>query len=330
MKPENINTLHKILDDVVSNHSVKHQLDSFNNYINWVLNAVIRNESSIRLTYPSGYLLLVKLSRAHLINPTTSYVDDNGRITICDLLLCDARYTMLNYNDTVLTNVNIQRSSLKTKHKSVLLNVPMASHPVMVGSGACSRVEKIFPGEDQYYQGGYFIISGNARTLAIQVRHAYNAIHVFYKIKNDRLCFISEMSSMSFETGHNVLIHIHQPVMVSNQLYGKDAHKMYGHRHLFLSMPQRDSCNNIMISYVIAILLLQRDGMIKISTSPTALTVTPELINRLGSRWNTMLKRLIGNEKEFKPALDSMLDKMLIFVKTSETIQHKTDYLQNK
>ena len=107
---------------------------------------------------------------------------------------------------------------------------------------------------------------------------------------------------------------------------------MYDHRHLLLSMPQRDSCSNIMIAYVIAILLLQRDGMIKISTSPTAPTITPELINRLGSRWNTMLKRLIGNEKEFKPALDSMLDKMLIFVKTSgiETIQHKTDYLQNK
>ena len=102
---------------------------------------------------------------------------------------------------------------------------------------------------------------------------------------------------------------------------------MYDHRHLLLLMPQRDSCSNIMIAYVIAILLLQRDGMIKISTSPTGPTVTLELINRLGSRWNTMLKRLIGNEKEFKPALDSMLDKMLIFVKTSgiETIQHKTD-----
>ena len=106
---------------------------------------------------------------------------------------------------------------------------------------------------------------------------------------------------------------------------------MYDHRHLYLLMPQRDSCNN-MIAYVIAILLLQRDGMIKISTSPTALTVTPELINRLGSRWNTMLNRLIGNEKEFKPALDSMLGKMLIFVKTKgiKNIQHNTDYLQNK
>ena len=193
-------------------------------------------------------------------------------------------------------------------------------------------VEKIFAGEDQYDQGGCFIISGNARTLATQVRDAYNKIHVFEKIKNDRLCLISEMRSMSFETRHSVLIHIHQYVMVSNQLYGKDVHKMYDHRHLFLSMPQRDSCNNIMIAYVIAILLLQRDGMIKISTSPTAPTVTPELINRLGSRWNTMLKRLMGNKKEFKPALDSMLDEMLILVKTSgiETIQHKTDYLQNK
>ena len=134
------------------------------------------------------------------------------------------------------------------------------------------------------------------------------------------------MRSMSFETGHSVLIHIHQYVMVSNQLYGKDVHKTYDHRHLLLSMPQRDSCNNIMIAYMIAILLLQRDGMTKMSTPPTTPTVTPELINRLGPRWNTMLKRLTGNEKDFKAALDSVLDKMLIFVKTSgiETIQHKT------
>ena len=191
MNPEKINTLHKILDDVVSNHLVKHQLDSFNNYINWELNAVIRNESSIRLTYPSGYLLLIKLSVAHLTNPTTSYLDDNGRVTISDLLPCEARYIMLNYNGTVLTNVNIQRRSLKTKHKSVLLNVPIASHPVMVGRDACSlkklsSIENIFAGEDHYDQGGHFVISGNARTMATQVRDVYNTIHLFEKIKNDR------------------------------------------------------------------------------------------------------------------------------------------------
>ena len=95
----------------------------------------------------------------------------------------------------------------------------------MVGSNVCSlkklsRVEKIFAGEDQYDQGGYFIISGNARTLATQVRDAYNTIYVFEKIKNDRLCLISEMRSMSFQTGHSILIHLHQPVIFSNQLYG--------------------------------------------------------------------------------------------------------------
>ena len=117
MNSEKINTLHKILDNVVSNHLIKYQLDSFNNYINLGLNAVIRNESSIRLTYPSGYLLLIKLSGAHLTNPTTSDVDDNGRVTICDLLPCEARYRMLNYSGTVLTNVNIQRSSLNPNIK---------------------------------------------------------------------------------------------------------------------------------------------------------------------------------------------------------------------
>ena len=121
---------------------------------------------------------------------------------------------MLNYNSTVLINVNIQRSLLKTKHKSVLLNVPITSHLVMVGSDTYSlknfsRVEKIFVGKDQYDQDRYFIISGNARTLAAQVRDAYSTIYVFEKIKNDRLCLISEMTSMSFETGHSVLIDIH-------------------------------------------------------------------------------------------------------------------------
>ena len=82
--------------------------------------------------------------------------------------------------------------------KSVLLNVPIASHPILVGSDACSlkllsRVEKIFAGEDEYDQGRYFIISGNARTLATQVRDGCNTIHVFEKIKNDRLCLISEI-----------------------------------------------------------------------------------------------------------------------------------------
>ena len=90
---------------------------------------------------------------------------------------------MLNYNDTVLTNVNIQRSSLKPKLKIVLLNVPIASHPVMVGSETCSlkklsRVEKIFAGDDQYDPGRYFTISGDARTLLAQARDAYNTIHV--------------------------------------------------------------------------------------------------------------------------------------------------------
>ena len=43
------------------------------------------------------------------------------------------------------------------------------------------KAERLCVGEDEYDNGGYFIISRNARTLATQARDAYNTVHVFEK-----------------------------------------------------------------------------------------------------------------------------------------------------
>ena len=65
------------------------------------------------------------------------------------------------------------------------------------------------------------------------------------KTKVDKTYLISEMRSMSAETGHSMLIQVHQMVTISNlPLSDKPRQKLYDYRYLYVSLLQRDSCNN--------------------------------------------------------------------------------------
>lgn len=302
--------LENVLLDVVENHIVKHQLDSFNNFINCELNNIVRSESSTMLEYEDGSLV-VSLGGAQMASPTITYTDLNGIIRESSLLPSEARYRELNYNGDILVNVYISAND----RMSVLYNVPIASHPVMVGSDACclkklSKSEKLCVGEDEYDKGGYFIVSGNARTLATQVRDAYNTTHVFEKTKGGKTHLISELRSMSSETGHSMLVQIHQMVTFNNIPFSAEpVERIYDCRHTYVSLPQRD-CNNIMLPYVLAILFLQHEEVDVFSLEPT-----DELIEHLGVKWYVMLRRIVGYEPEFKQVIDSILDEMLLFFK---------------
>ena len=71
MPYENGEILETILSDVVENHIVKHQLDSFNNYINCELNSIIRIESSIRLKYDDRSIVISLSGALRLLSQKT-------------------------------------------------------------------------------------------------------------------------------------------------------------------------------------------------------------------------------------------------------------------
>ena len=170
----------------------------------------------------------------------------------------------------------------------------------MVNSDACcfkklSKAEKLCVGEDEFDKSGYFNVSGNARALATQVRDAYNTVPVFEKTKVNKTYLISEMRSMSAETGHSMLIQVHQMLTVSNLPFSDEPNqKSYDYRYLYVSLSQRDSCNNIMLPCILTILFLQHEKI-----DLFEITSTPEPINHLGVKWMTMLRRVVGYEEEF-------------------------------
>ena len=89
--------LEATFSDVVENHIVKHQLDSCNNCINCELNNMVRSESSIRLKYDDGSIV-ISLSGAQLTSPTVTHMNNDGTVFTDDLLPCEVRYRELNYN----------------------------------------------------------------------------------------------------------------------------------------------------------------------------------------------------------------------------------------
>jgi DNA-directed RNA polymerase II subunit RPB2 len=83
--------------------------------------------------------------------------------------------------------------------------------PVMVGSSLCnlyglSREEWIQAGECEYDMGGYFIVRGKERVLIPQERINYNSVYTFKQPSHNKWVYISEVRSMSDETGHSVLV----------------------------------------------------------------------------------------------------------------------------
>ena len=132
------------------------------------------------------------MSGAQLTSPTVTHTNEDGTVVPDDFFPCETRYRELSYNGDVLVNVNTR----KNDRFSTLYNIPIASHPVMANSDAfclkkLSSAARLCVGEDEYDKGEYFIISGNARTLATQVRETYNTAHVFKKTKVDKTYLIS-------------------------------------------------------------------------------------------------------------------------------------------
>ena len=95
--------------------------------------------------------------------------------------------------------------------QQVFNKVPIARIPIMLQTSKCNlykltKKEKCKKGECENDDGGYFIIKGNERVLISQERIDYNSVHVFPQKVGSKYKYISEIRSMSDETGHSVLV----------------------------------------------------------------------------------------------------------------------------
>ena len=157
---------------------VKHQIDSFNRFVDEGLQRVIDEQGVIELDIPDTY---VELGRIRVARPIIKEAEG----TTMDLLPADARLRNLSYAAPIYLECTVydEGKPLETEY------VQIGMLPVMVKSKICNlnpqnidealeKARKVnnlhsmsyedklcIAGEDSYDPGGYFIINGTERAL---------------------------------------------------------------------------------------------------------------------------------------------------------------------
>jgi DNA-directed RNA polymerase II subunit RPB2 len=188
-----------------------HQFDSYKHLVDKMIQEIIDETPSLYInTKTTQYRATfgqVYIERACFVNETrtTKYIYPQ-----------EARLRDLTYESPVFVDIveefwELNESGEFEKvntidHRKILL----MKIPVMVRSSLCnlyklSMDECIQKGECPNDPGGYFIINGKERVLVCQERLNYNQVYMF-ESNDDKTPHISEIRSMSKETGHSVLV----------------------------------------------------------------------------------------------------------------------------
>jgi DNA-directed RNA polymerase II subunit RPB2 len=180
---------------------VKHQIDTFNWFLNKGLKAVINNEPSITCDKRT-----LKFNNIMVERPII--VDDDR--TIRKLYPQEARNKDLSYLGNVCVDIieTVENDEGKPPQINEHYRVPIAKIPIMLMSDACNLRDhsaaenETVNGHSCADQGGYFIINGKERILISQVRKVYNKPMCFFQ-KDEPVC---EMRSMCDETFHSTSV----------------------------------------------------------------------------------------------------------------------------
>ena len=193
---------------------VHHQIDSFNNFINFGLSKIICEEPPIVIT-PEKELknsiykkYTIYFSDVYIPSPTIIEEDRSLK----EILPNEARQRDLFYDSPIYVTITtkLEIEGCKTEiEKNV--RVVIGRIPIMLRSSKCylssmTNSERIKAGECEYDSGGYFISKGKERVLIPQIRGIYNIPKVYSQKQSDKYKYIIEIRSMSEETGHSVLI----------------------------------------------------------------------------------------------------------------------------
>jgi len=179
------------------NPLIKHQIDSYNKFLDCILSQIIIGFNPIKINLinkPEHDNNIQKISinvlQPSLIKPSYQLID--GTTTIMTPHI--ARMNNLTYSSSLYVNVHITIEILNSdniieKIDKTVNNVYIGKIPIMVRSKACVLYQIPGLGEEdnnecRYDYGGYFIINGNEKVLICQDRINENTTLVFQPNNN--------------------------------------------------------------------------------------------------------------------------------------------------
>ncbi len=150
---------------------VKHQIDSYNDFVTRRLQRIINEIEEIRPELLGGEELVIKLGRVSVEEPIVKEADGSIR----KIYPNEARIRDLTYASRIRVNMTPVFEGVKQDSEKVIIG----EIPVMVKSAICptskmSREELEKAGEDPDDPGGYFIINGSEKVIVSSEELANN------------------------------------------------------------------------------------------------------------------------------------------------------------
>ena len=186
---------------------VKHQLDSYNDFILNKIEQTIDGFNNLQIYYKYlpeledfKYTILIKVKNPVLTRPIIHEKDGSTRIMTPN----DARQRNFSYSSNLYVkfHINIKwydNNNVKQECKKIINNINIGKIPIMVGSNYCILQNPHFnvhSKECKFDYGGYFIINGNEKVVISHDRIAENKTYVFLDNKLSQYSHIAEIRSV--------------------------------------------------------------------------------------------------------------------------------------
>lgn len=183
------------------NSLVKHQLDSFEYFIDEMVPNIINFHNPIIIENENIIYELI-ISNPRLVKPFI--INNDFESTKIEIYPEQARNKNLTYASNLIVDI-VQKIIIDEKQKTIISNdIPIGQIPIMVKSKYCNLYNKIDLNkfnECPYDIGGYFIIKGQEKVVISQEIFAQNVIFVFLKKQPDKYSYYSEIKSIDKDSG---------------------------------------------------------------------------------------------------------------------------------
>ncbi|MFB6292088.1 MAG: DNA-directed RNA polymerase subunit B'', partial [Candidatus Nanohaloarchaea archaeon] len=177
----------EFLSQLIENNLVKHQIESYNRFVDERIQAILNEVGEIKPELPGGEELVIKIVDVNIERPHINEADGSVR----KITPKEARMRDLTYSSEIKVEMTPIFEGVQQESEEVTIG----EIPVMVGSELCwssewDEEEKRENGEDPEDPGGYFIINGSEKTIIAMEEFANNK-PVYQKDDGEETCRIN-------------------------------------------------------------------------------------------------------------------------------------------
>ena len=181
----------EFLEQLIDRNVVKHQIESYNRFVEERIQAILNEVGSIEPELPDGEDLVIKIVDVDIERPKINEADGSVR----KITPREARMRDLTYS----SEIKVQMTPIFEGVKQESEEVTIGEIPVMIGSDLCwtsewDEEDMRENGEDPEDTGGYFIINGSEKTIIAMEEMADNK-PIYLEDDEEQKCRINSENS---------------------------------------------------------------------------------------------------------------------------------------